>query len=1700
MYFNYSENGGASWLPANWAIVVNDTATVGTEGRTSAFPSMVVDQRDNIYIAYVRGSSALGGGSDDVMLAKVDRATNPFIIEQLGPTGTAGSAGGVRITDDGTRQNGPDLAVGTGDVLHLLYFDDATDRIEHKSLIADAWSRAGATGWDQGNPGALVDDFDNSANPAGALETDARFFFPTVAVDKQSSPDKIYAVYKFGDANYETVFFNSYVYDNAIGGAAGWNDAQAAPVWSTAVTPVFDDGGTYNIELEWTVTEPVSVVVDDRLPARGDLHIAFTAGATGGAGEHDIYYGYYNGSSWTLPEKVADDDSDGTDSEDGIDNADTYLSAPVLAKYADSHNLYLAFVGGTGEGLGVDGVSDVDQHPYFKVLGRDITYEDASVPVGAYQYDLSYTPVNPQSLSVEIENNLVYVHVPDNADGTGLGATGHRNTDGFLTGNWDRVGTTLADDDKYFDGLIDEDNTSINEWGDDDDKIGLLVKLNVLGSNSTTNVQVVTNSTASAAGTGEGARTVRVGTNPKGTFVVSGNFFALGADIDIVDANTTPVVDITEPDGTGDRASTAYPIQYSLTDSDDDISATGDLLAALYFSADSSLASVQDIRIFGTLIADENDNSSVFSGGTNDFQKGSNQIYSWDDPSTALKGKLFASIFQVPPGEYYIYLVADDQKNPPVFARSPGALTIKHAPLIDFVAPVGRDTIDTGVRSGGKANPYDLDFKVRDFDDQGTTQVQLFYASFSGLSSVSVSGTYPNLGFALGKSVAGIRAIPITFADTLTSADVEFSWDLTDSVDVGPGPVVDWQNVAEGTYYIYAVASDSDTVVVGQSQMQLTVKHSPAFTFYEPAKDTHRSINTGSQPIYTVQWQKGPGDQDFDDDASIDLYFTTDNPATINYENYPDSLLKDADTRIIITGLTEDDDGRDDMYVWDLRAPANDVPRENRKVWLYAVISDDHNNRTVALGGALTMDHDPRIDLLSSNLSDYGSFVEYDVLRITWDDYLVDDGSGTDDAYIRLYASTDDTYTTLDELETEVGLSNAFLINSSDGTLNGTIQTIREDSSNFFDWNTRLFGSAAAYSVYAAISKDATFNNNTASTLSRSVTQLTIAAGVSKPNVILSPTDIVVARGDTLTLDVMVYYTIPIKLVQIVLQLNDNSFDVINPSAPFTDLGLVFPGTTPIENTYKESAKQLRFVKATFLGQLVGTANEPVPLARFQLAATGDLGNPPQVVFSDGETGTVIGVVGRNDPIEDGEDSFNFDETPLDFKRILRGQIEAYVELEGRTLGPDDYATLLDVHLRVPGSTIDIADSVFTLANDDYLTTADTVEVETNGADGFLTLVSVPPGRYVLTVKDTSHVSGRTDTFMVTNGETVQINPDPGTKIGFYGSDLRGDPTTLLGGTASGRELVAGDVSQDNEINEDDVNLIIAVWAGGPTGPGIPEADISNDLSVGPADLTLTTSNFGNSEAFGAPPVYKPVGRIDNLATRLEIHPLFDARQPVWPGREVEFAVETRELDDLAGYEFELHFDPTALRLLPAGVDEGDIFADNPHGAVFESRYREGEVAVIGARIGKRWSARGDGTLARLRFEVIDERGLESLQPGTGALLTSTYGRRSIRWGRSLAELLLPNQISLDPNYPNPFNPSTVIPFALPVSGRVDLEIFNILGQKVRTLMSGPLDAGYHTLVWNGRDDAGQQVATGMYLYLLESGDFRQTRKMTLVK
>ena len=92
-----------------------------------------------------------------------------------------------------------------------------------------------------------------------------------------------------------------------------------------------------------------------------------------------------------------------------------------------------------------------------------------------------------------------------------------------------------------------------------------------------------------------------------------------------------------------------------------------------------------------------------------------------------------------------------------------------------------------------------------------------------------------------------------------------------------------------------------------------------------------------------------------------------------------------------------------------------------------------------------------------------------------------------------------------------------------------------------------------------------------------------------------------------------------------------------------------------------------------------------------------------------------------------------------------------------------------------------------------------------------------------------------------------------------------------------------------------------------------------------------------------------------------------------------------------------------------------------------------------------------------------------------------------------------PQGFALGQNYPNPFNPSTIIPYQLPTAAQVRLEVFNVLGQRVATLVDEERPAGFHAAAWDATDAAGRAVAAGVYMYRLTAGGERHTRRMVLI-
>jgi flagellar hook assembly protein FlgD len=98
------------------------------------------------------------------------------------------------------------------------------------------------------------------------------------------------------------------------------------------------------------------------------------------------------------------------------------------------------------------------------------------------------------------------------------------------------------------------------------------------------------------------------------------------------------------------------------------------------------------------------------------------------------------------------------------------------------------------------------------------------------------------------------------------------------------------------------------------------------------------------------------------------------------------------------------------------------------------------------------------------------------------------------------------------------------------------------------------------------------------------------------------------------------------------------------------------------------------------------------------------------------------------------------------------------------------------------------------------------------------------------------------------------------------------------------------------------------------------------------------------------------------------------------------------------------------------------------------------------------------------------------------------------------AAKIIPDKFALYQNYPNPFNPETKISYALPTDCYVKLAIYNISGQKVKTLVDEKQSAGYKNAVWNGKNEQGLEASSGIYFYVLKAGTYSETRKMVRIR
>ncbi len=377
--------------------------------------------------------------------------------------------------------------------------------------------------------------------------------------------------------------------------------------------------------------------------------------------------------------------------------------------------------------------------------------------------------------------------------------------------------------------------------------------------------------------------------------------------------------------------------------------------------------------------------------------------------------------------------------------------------------------------------------------------------------------------------------------------------------------------------------------------------------------------------------------------------------------------------------------------------------------------------------------------------------------------------------------------------------------------------------------------------------------------------------------------------------------------------------------------------------------------------------------------------------------------------------------------------------------------------------------------------------------------------------------NGTTVTFDLRN---VTANDPPGNTIA-----LTAAATTIT--IASGIIVWPGDANNDKAVNQADVLPLGVYWT--QTGPkranassawiGQPAtawspiaatyADANGDGVVNQADVLPIGVNFGRTHTA----LYPFAEKGDESTTLSKTNAATISTTFIGntnPGQDFDLDVVVNDVTGLFGVSFELVYSPVTL-LDPQATSAGSFMGTDP---IFFANTDKatGKISAGVSRKAGQTSVTGAGVVAKIKMRVSSQavRGQAitftlqnvtandangqamtlSVSPGP-PLLVSVVSRR-------LAAL--PTVFALHQNSPNPFNPSTEISYDLPEASDVQVAVFDMLGKHVRTLVNERQVVGSYSIFWDGRDEYGQLVASGVFIAHLRAGKFVQSRKMLLVR
>ncbi len=311
---------------------------------------------------------------------------------------------------------------------------------------------------------------------------------------------------------------------------------------------------------------------------------------------------------------------------------------------------------------------------------------------------------------------------------------------------------------------------------------------------------------------------------------------------------------------------------------------------------------------------------------------------------------------------------------------------------------------------------------------------------------------------------------------------------------------------------------------------------------------------------------------------------------------------------------------------------------------------------------------------------------------------------------------------------------------------------------------------------------------------------------------------------------------------------------------------------------------------------------------------------------------------------------------------------------------------------------------------------------------------------------------------------------------------------------AAAQQPLTGDFNGDNTVNFDDFFLFVDAFGSSQGQENyVTVIDIDVNGFINFDDLFILADNFGQS----VPGKRWTAATATDPDTRLSVKAVGGTRAE---RQLVTVQIQADQVDQLHGYGLVLAYDPTAVVFERASAGPGNLLQSQRGQAPLFSVLSDlpGEL-VVGSGLPQGQAVSGNGLLAELQFR-LNGSATDAFFELRQALIARPNRQISQVQHISTAHLR-PQTFFLGTNFPNPFNPSTTIEYGLPQDSPVALSIYDILGQRVRRLVREDRQAaGLYTVGWDGRDQAGHPVSTGLYFFRLDAGSFTQTQKMTLLK